>query len=298
MWTLEKPWRRKKSYVESVKELRYNLMMVGVGGGCLAAVNARTRCERVMLRECGDLLYERRIPLWLKGAVYKSYVRPAILYGSEAWCLLESEMVILWRMERSTVRAMCGVQLMGRKRAKDLMLVMGLDKTNLTTVITTVIITASSNGHYYRYYYYQIWRLSLLPLLLLPDLATVIITGSGNCHYYRYYYYLIWRLSLLPLLLLPDLVTVITTIIIITGSGDCHYYRYYYYQIWWLSLLQDLPTVITTVIIITWSGDCHYYRYYYYKIWRLSLLPLLLLPDLATVITTVTIITRSCDCHY
>ena len=39
------------------------------------------------------------IPLRLKGAVYKSYVRLAILYGSEAWCLMESEMGILLMTE-------------------------------------------------------------------------------------------------------------------------------------------------------------------------------------------------------
>ena len=33
--------------------------------------------------------------LKLKGAVYKSYARPATLLGSEAWCLMESEMGIL-----------------------------------------------------------------------------------------------------------------------------------------------------------------------------------------------------------
>ena len=43
-------------------------------------------------------------------AVYESYVRPAILYGSEAWCLKESDMGILQRKERLMVRAMCGVQ--------------------------------------------------------------------------------------------------------------------------------------------------------------------------------------------
>ena len=53
---------------------------------------ARTRCGWVKFRECGALLYFRRFPLKLKGAVYSSYVRPAILYGSEAWCLKESEM--------------------------------------------------------------------------------------------------------------------------------------------------------------------------------------------------------------
>ena len=35
--------------------------------------------------ECGVLLYVRRFHLDLKGAVYDSYVSPAMLYGSEAW---------------------------------------------------------------------------------------------------------------------------------------------------------------------------------------------------------------------
>ena len=47
------------------------------------------------LRECGELLYDRRFTLRLKRAVCKSYVRPAILNGSEAWYLKESEMGIL-----------------------------------------------------------------------------------------------------------------------------------------------------------------------------------------------------------
>ena len=44
----------------------------------------RTKCGSVMFMECSELLYGRRFPLELKGAVYRSYVRPAILYGSEA----------------------------------------------------------------------------------------------------------------------------------------------------------------------------------------------------------------------
>ena len=40
-----------------------------------------------------------------------NYVSPTILYGSEKLCLIESEMEILRRTERSMVRAMCGVQL-------------------------------------------------------------------------------------------------------------------------------------------------------------------------------------------
>ena len=60
---------------------------------------------------------------------HKSYVRPAILHGSEAWCLTESEVGILQRIERSMVKAMCGVQLKDRKRSMDLMFMLGLKKT-------------------------------------------------------------------------------------------------------------------------------------------------------------------------
>ena len=95
--------------VETVKEFTYHGDRVSADGGCEAAVTARTRCGWVKFRECGELLYGRRFPLILKEAVYGSYVRPAILCESEAWCPKESEMKILQRTERSTVRAMCGV---------------------------------------------------------------------------------------------------------------------------------------------------------------------------------------------
>ena len=60
-----------------------------------------------MFRECGELLYGMKFLLRLKGAVYRNYGAPVILYGIEAWCLKESEMGILRRMERSTVLTMC-----------------------------------------------------------------------------------------------------------------------------------------------------------------------------------------------
>ena len=55
-------------------------------------------------------------------------MRPVILYGSETWCLKEREMGILQRMERSMMRAMCGVWLKDRKRSTDLMFMLGLSE--------------------------------------------------------------------------------------------------------------------------------------------------------------------------
>ena len=74
--------------------------------------------------ECSELLQE------ISSNIERGcYVRPAILYGSEAWCLKESDMGILRGTERSMVRAMCGVQLKDRKISTDLMFMLGLKKT-------------------------------------------------------------------------------------------------------------------------------------------------------------------------
>ena len=64
------------------------------GGGCEAAVAARTGCGWVIFMERGELLYGRRFPLRLHEAVYESCIWPAILYGSEAWCLKECDIGI------------------------------------------------------------------------------------------------------------------------------------------------------------------------------------------------------------
>ena len=80
--------------METGREFAYLGDRASAGGGCEAAVTAITRCGWVKLREFGELLYGR-FPLKLKGAVHKSYVRPAMLHGSEAWRLKESEMGIL-----------------------------------------------------------------------------------------------------------------------------------------------------------------------------------------------------------
>ena len=71
----------------------------------------------------------QEIPPKLKMAAYRSYVKPAILYGSEAWCLKESDIGILQRTERSMVRTMCGAKLKDRKGSKNLMLIVDFNET-------------------------------------------------------------------------------------------------------------------------------------------------------------------------
>ena len=79
-------------------------------------------------RECEELL-RRRFSLRMKGMVYRTCVRSAMLYGSETWCLRESEMAVLRRTERAMMRLMCGIILVDRKNMDELMEMLGLKET-------------------------------------------------------------------------------------------------------------------------------------------------------------------------
>ena len=76
-------WLRHRECGELLYGRRFSLRLN------VAVVTARTRCGWVGHRECGELQYGRRFPLRLNGAVCESYVRPAMLYGSETLCLGE-----------------------------------------------------------------------------------------------------------------------------------------------------------------------------------------------------------------
>ena len=73
--------------VETVRGFCYLRDRVNAGGGCEAAVTARARIGWVKFRECRELLNSKRFSLKLKGMVYRSCVRSAMLYGSET-CVL------------------------------------------------------------------------------------------------------------------------------------------------------------------------------------------------------------------
>ena len=117
----EKPVEVLCDEVETVKGFCYLGDRLNVSGGCETAVTARVRIGWMKFRECGELLLGRRLFLKMKGMVYRSCVRSAMLYGSETRCLKENEMIILRRTKRAMVRSMCGVKLVDRKNTEDLM---------------------------------------------------------------------------------------------------------------------------------------------------------------------------------
>ena len=65
----------------------------------------------------------------MKRTIYKTCVRSAMLYGSEAQCLREKEMAILRRTERAMIRAMCGVKLLDQRNNEELEDMLGIKES-------------------------------------------------------------------------------------------------------------------------------------------------------------------------
>ena len=100
---------------------------LNASGGSEAAVTAKTRIGWIKFRECEELLYGKNFSLKMKGRIYESCVRSAMLYGSETWCL--REMAILRRTEKARIRAMCGIKMIEKRRSQELMSLLGLKDT-------------------------------------------------------------------------------------------------------------------------------------------------------------------------
>ena len=75
------------------------------------------------------MLYGRKFSVKMKERIYQSYVRSAMLYGSETWCLRENEMAILRKTEKAMMRAMCKVKVIEKRTNQELMSLLNLKDT-------------------------------------------------------------------------------------------------------------------------------------------------------------------------
>ena len=114
--------------VERVESFVYLGDKLNAAGGCLSAVTARVRAGWKKFRELGGVLCGKKWSVRLKGRVYRTCVRTAMIYGSETWTMRKVEENVLRRAERAMVRMMCGVKLGDRKSSCELMSMAGLSE--------------------------------------------------------------------------------------------------------------------------------------------------------------------------
>ena len=70
--------------METVSKFTYLGDRLNATGGCETMVTARSRIGWMKFRECSEILPGRRFSIKMKGKIYESCVRLAMLYGSEA----------------------------------------------------------------------------------------------------------------------------------------------------------------------------------------------------------------------
>ncbi|PZC79938.1 hypothetical protein B5X24_HaOG215620 [Helicoverpa armigera] len=102
--------------VEQTDQVRYLGSVLHASGGIDCDVRARISAAWAKWREVSGVICDPKMPVKLKGQVYKSIIRPVLLYGSEAWPVLERHKQELRVTEMKMLRWMCGVTRKDRVR--------------------------------------------------------------------------------------------------------------------------------------------------------------------------------------
>ena len=76
-------------------------------GGMTTEISQRVSAAWGNWKRCRGVLCDRRMPVKLKGKVYKTVVRPALLYGAETWARTRGQEARLGVNEMRMLRWMC-----------------------------------------------------------------------------------------------------------------------------------------------------------------------------------------------
>ena len=112
--------------LEVVDEFCYLGDMLGSGGGCANAITTRCGIAWGKFRDLLPILTSRHLPLHVRGRVFSTCVRTAMLHGSETWGPNAVDLQRLRRNDRSMIRWICGVRPQDETDTADLLAKLGL----------------------------------------------------------------------------------------------------------------------------------------------------------------------------
>ncbi|CAG5009407.1 unnamed protein product [Parnassius apollo] len=95
--------------VERTDNFRYLGSVLDASGDIDRDIKARISAAWAKWREVTVVICDPKMPVKLKGQVYKTIIRPVLTYGSEAWPVLERHRQLLHVTEMNILRWMCGV---------------------------------------------------------------------------------------------------------------------------------------------------------------------------------------------
>ena len=95
--------------LQRVHRFKYIIASVEETGCMTTEISQRVSAALGNWKRCSGVLYDRRMPVKLKGNVYKTEVRQALLYGAETWATKRGQEAQLEVNEMRMQICMCGV---------------------------------------------------------------------------------------------------------------------------------------------------------------------------------------------
>ncbi|EYC46334.1 hypothetical protein Y032_0401g787 [Ancylostoma ceylanicum] len=102
------------------EEFQYLGSILSADGTVDAAVRGRIACAWLKWRESTGILCDRRCSRVLKGKIYRTVVRPAMMYGSECWPVSKTHERMLNTAEMRMLRWACGLTRRDKVRNEDI----------------------------------------------------------------------------------------------------------------------------------------------------------------------------------
>jgi len=102
--------------IPKIAKFKYLGSIIQQNGDIDEDISQRIRVGWQNWKSASGVLCDKRVPLGLKGKVYRMVVRPAVLYGSECWPLKKTQAQRLMVAEMRMIRWMCGFTRLDRIR--------------------------------------------------------------------------------------------------------------------------------------------------------------------------------------
>ncbi|KIH46881.1 hypothetical protein ANCDUO_23063, partial [Ancylostoma duodenale] len=99
---------------------KYLGSVLSAAGTVDAEVRGRIACAWLKWRESTGILCDRRCSRVLKGKIYRTVVRPAMMYGGECWPLSKTHERMLNTAEMRMLRWACGLTRYDKVRNEDI----------------------------------------------------------------------------------------------------------------------------------------------------------------------------------
>ena len=95
--------------VQRVTHVKYPGTGIEEEGAIETEIAKRVGAGWMNWKKCSGVFCDKRMPVKLKGKVYRTVVRPAMLYGAETWATIKSQESRIELNEMRMLRWMCGV---------------------------------------------------------------------------------------------------------------------------------------------------------------------------------------------